>query len=256
MGREKTYYIGELLGQGQFGKVYRAFTQIPGESVAIKMIRRSKFLKNEKLQQLLQREMAVLGEFTHQNVIKLQQLVVEKQEVSIVYEYCQGGTLEDRLPLPDQEVLPIFTQLIEALLQAEQRGIIHRDIKPANILFKDGKVKLADWGFSRLLQSGETTCSFIGSPAYMAPQLLKGEEYTQKADIWSLGVVLFETLTGTCPWKSNSIAALCQEIKKNKLNLQAEKGISSFWKGIITDILTISPQSRPSYTSIKTRLAQ
>lgn len=135
----------------------------------------------------------------------------------------------------------IFTQLIEALSQAELRGIIHRDIKPANILFKDGKVKLADWGFSRLLQNGETTCSFIGSPAYMAPELLKGEEYTQKADIWSLGVVLYETLTGTCPWKSNSIAALCQEIKKNKLNLQDEKKISSFWKGVITDMLAISP---------------
>lgn len=99
-------------------------------------------------------------------------------------------------------------QMIDAMSHAEQIGIIHRDIKPANILFKEGKIKIADWGFSRLLGDGETTCSFIGSPAYMAPEVLKGEEYTIKADVWSLGVVLYETLTGRCPWRSSSVNSL------------------------------------------------
>ena len=66
-------------------------------------------------------------------------------------------------------MLPIFEQVLEGMCEAERRGVIHRDLKPANILFKKGKVKVADWGFSRLLEDGETTCSFIGSPAYMAP---------------------------------------------------------------------------------------
>lgn len=102
----------------------------------------------------------------------------------------------------------ICVQIIDAMLEAENKFIIHRDLKPANILFKDGKVKIADWGFSRLLENGQTTCSFLGSPAYMAPQALKGEDYTQKADIWSLGVVLYESLTGVFPWKSSNIGSL------------------------------------------------
>lgn len=99
-------------------------------------------------------------------------------------------------------------QMIDAMSHAEQIGIIHRDIKPANILFKEGKIKIADWGFSRLLGDGETTSSFIGSPAYMAPEVLKGDEYTIKADVWSLGAVLYETLTGRCPWRSSSVNSL------------------------------------------------
>ena len=99
----------------------------------------------------------------------------------LIYEYCEGGTLEDRITLKEKELLPMFCDMIDALAHAEKNGVIHRDIKPANILFKNNRIKLADWGFSRLLEDGETTNSFIGSPAYMAPEVLKGEEYTIKA---------------------------------------------------------------------------
>ena len=87
--------------------------------------------------------------------------------------------------------MPFLIQIADAMAEAERRGVMHRDIKPVNILFQRGSIKIADWGFSRLLAEGEMACSFIGSPAYMAPEVLKGEEYTIKADIWSLGVVIY-----------------------------------------------------------------
>ena len=142
-------------------------------------------------------------------------------------------------------------QIIDALCQAEQQGIIHRDIKPANILFKNGGIKVADWGFSRLLESGETTCSFIGSPAYMAPEVLKGQEYSLKADVWSLGVVVYETLVGFCPWSSKSINSLCSEINKKPLGYPRGTEVSKKMQKIISKMLHINPESRPTFKEIK-----
>jgi serine/threonine-protein kinase ULK/ATG1 len=200
--------------------------------------------------------MLILTEFTHENVIKLLEMVVEKQEVYIIYEYCEGGTLEDRIPLPEKDIQHIFLQMVDALLEAEEKGIIHRDLKPANILFKEKKLKIADWGFSRLLQNGETTSSFIGSPAYMAPEILRGEEYTLKADVWSLGVAIYETLTGSCPWKSNNISSLCHEIKKTKISFPPELNLADFWKNIITEMLSPSPSNRPTCRELKLKFSK
>jgi serine/threonine-protein kinase ULK/ATG1 len=92
---------------------------------------------------------------------------------------------------------------------------MHRDIKPENIFFSYGKVKLGDFGFCKGLKDGEYMAkTMLGSPIYMAPEVLKGERYTIKADIWSLGVVLFEMLFGVCPFRSNSIAMLITTINK------------------------------------------
>ena len=109
----------------------------------------------------------------------------------MVYEYCEGGSLEDMLPLPHSKALSIFTKIIQACSLAEKSNILHRDLKPANILFKGGEPRVADWGFSRYLREELTATSFVGSPAYMAPELLNGSEYTNKADVWSFGVMLY-----------------------------------------------------------------
>ena len=87
----------------------------------------------------------------------------------MVYEYCEGGDLEGKIPLPDKDLLGIAKKIISACLFASKFSIIHRDLKPANILFKNGKIKVADWGFSRFLKEENNAESFIGSPAYMAP---------------------------------------------------------------------------------------
>jgi serine/threonine protein kinase len=179
---------------------------------------------------------------------------VEKLDVYLVYEYCEGGTLEDRITIEEHHFMAYLGQIIEVLCIAETKNIIHRDIKPANILFKDGKIKVADWGFSRLLEFGETTCSFIGSPAYMAPEVLKGEEYSLKADVWSLGVVAYECLFGVCPWSSKSIGALTNEISRKPLHFPQEMAISKTTQKILSTMLNVDPLGRPTFKEIRNML--
>jgi serine/threonine protein kinase len=95
---------------------------------------------------------------------------------------------------------------------------MHRDLKPSNILLHDGKIKLADFGFCRLLKNKEEMAkTMLGSPIYMAPEILKGLDYSSKADIWSLGVVLFEMLFGYCPFEEKSIAKLIMLLEDQPL---------------------------------------
>lgn len=113
-----------------------------------------------------------------------------------VYEFCNGGTLEGVLKkqkiLAESQALEIFKQLLKAFQILNSYNIMHRDIKPDNILFHNGDVKLGDFGFCKnLVNNNDMTATMLGSPIYMAPEVLKGEPYTSKADIWSLGVVLF-----------------------------------------------------------------
>ena len=119
--------------------------------------------------------------------------------------------------LPEPIALVIFRQLLEAFKVLNKFNIMHRDIKPENIFLSDGKVKLGDFGFCKGLKPGEHTLrTMIGSPIYMAPEVLRGEIYTTKADIWSLGVVLYEMLFGVAPYEANSIASLAELIKSRE----------------------------------------
>lgn len=130
-----------------------------------------------------------------------------------IYEYCNGKTLEAKLKeenkIPEGEAMRIFRQLLEAFKILNKYNIMHRDLKPDNIFFHDGNLKLGDFGFCKtLMTQDDMTSTMLGSPIYMAPEVLRGEIYTVKADIWSLGVVLYEMLYGVCPFESNSIAKL------------------------------------------------
>jgi serine/threonine protein kinase len=105
--------------------------------------------------------------------------------------------------------LHYFNELLNAFRMLVKNNIMHRDIKPSNILLNNGIIKLADFGFCKPMKDGKDLAqTMLGSPIYMAPEILKGEIYTMKADIWSLGVVLYEMLYGFCPFEERSIARL------------------------------------------------
>lgn len=123
--------------------------------------------------------------------------------------------------LKEEEALVIFRQLLEAFKELNKNNIMHRDLKPDNIFFSEGKVKLGDFGFCKMLEMNMAQ-TMLGSPIYMAPEILKEEIYTLKADIWSLGVVLFEMLFGYCPFESSSISQLINVIKDNELKIPKE----------------------------------
>ena len=111
-----------------------------------------------------------------------------------VYQFCNGGTLEGQLRkgvIPEKQAFLIFKQLIDAFQCLNKYNIMHRDLKPDNIFFNNGVVKLGDFGFCKSLEKANMTKTMLGSPIYMAPEILRGEIYSTKADIWSLGVVLY-----------------------------------------------------------------
>ena len=129
--------------------------------------------------------------------------------------------LQKKKVLIEKEALVIFRQLLEAFKELNKNNIMHRDLKPDNIFFNDGKVKLGDFGFCKMLEVNMAQ-TMLGSPIYMAPEVLKEEIYTLKADIWSLGVVLFEMLFGYCPFESSSISNLINVIKDTDLRIPKE----------------------------------
>ena len=141
----------------------------------------------------------------------------------LIFEFCEGGTLEDKLvkegKFGEREALKFFDMLIGSFRVLNPINVMHRDLKPCNILFdKEGILKLADFGFCKQLRGKyEMTKSIVGSPIYMAPELLQGRYYGTKADIWSLGVILYELLFGKCPFEENSIPALLDVIKRKSL---------------------------------------
>ena len=180
------------------------------------MIELDKFESIGKLAELTKNQIQTLRELEDNlNVVKFVEMIKSGNYVYLVYQFCQGGTLEDlireRGHLPEKEALGIFRQLINALRSLHEHHILHRDIKPNNIFFKSGHLKLADFGFCKKLRSADDfTQTSLGSPLYMAPQILNGDVYGSKADVWSCGIVLFQMLFGYCPYGHCNIKEMLQ----------------------------------------------
>ena len=194
-----SYKLTHTLGEGTTGKVKLGYHTQTGEQVAIKIISKSSFSKQPKLQQKVQREIALMRLVKHPNILRLLDVLESNRHLYIVLEYAPQGDLFDFLVsrrfLPENVALDFFRQIILAVEYLHSFGICHRDLKPENILL-DGstRAKIADFGFARYTKSSlaETSC---GSPHYAAPEVIKGTQYDGKAaDIWSCGVILYALL--------------------------------------------------------------
>ncbi|CAD8183930.1 unnamed protein product [Paramecium pentaurelia] len=206
------YKVHEQIGQGEFGKVYRATNLLTQTVVAIKSVDVAKFNETPKLLELSMQEIEVLQKLQHcPYVVKFIELIKMTHQYHFVYEYCSGGPLDKLLLLQghftERKSLEIIYQLIQAFKVLRENSIIHRDLKPSNILIHNGIYKLADFGFCKPIKN-DVTATMLGSPIYMAPEVLRGLSYNSKADIWSLGAVLYELLIGKCPFEEKSIAKL------------------------------------------------
>jgi serine/threonine-protein kinase ULK/ATG1 len=180
-------------------------------------------------------------------------MIKSKSNCYLVYEYCNGGTLLGLLrreqKLEERKALLIFKQLLEAFKVLNKYSIMHRDLTPENIFFTEEgesgtqgveskRLKLGDFGFCKGLKPDENLAkTMLGSPIYMAPEVLKGESYTTKADIWSLGVILFEMLYGYCPFESRSIASLINTIETQSVQVPANIPVSERTQTLIKRML-------------------
>jgi len=173
-------------------------------------------------------EVGILLRLRHQSVVKLYETFETKRHMLLAMELCAGGDLlnyvRKRKKLDEVSCKVIFRQIIQGLGYIHRKRILHRDIKLDNILLDgNGNVKIADFGVSKLVRPGDVMHEQSGTPAYIAPEILKEEGYAGfKADIWSAGVVLYAMLCGTVPFKASNMKELHKMIIKGKYHLKEE----------------------------------
>ena len=152
----------------------------------------------------LKREFLVHHKLKHPHIVRLIDMVETKNNIYIVQEYCQHKTLEnvpfsstqiikERKKLSEADSIGCIKQICMGFTELVKKGVIHRDLKPENILISENKLKIADFGFAKdILTQKQLMTSIVGSPIYMAPQILMAEKYTSKCDVWSLGIIFFQ----------------------------------------------------------------
>ena len=207
--------LGEL-GQGAMGIVYKARDPLIDRVVAIKTINLGLALdEKEEYEGRFYQEAKAAGRLNHPNIVTIYDVGKSGDVAYIAMEFLQGRELRDIMNdgglLPVDQVLDIVAQVAQGLAYAHEHGIVHRDVKPSNIMVvRDGHAKITDFGIARMASSAVRTQTgmVLGSPKYMSPEQVMGKEIDQRSDIFSLGVMLYEMLTGQAPFNGENVNAI------------------------------------------------
>ncbi len=204
------YQINELIGMGGMANVYKATDLLENRTVAVKVLR-DEFLGNEELVRRFKNESKAIGLLSHPNIVRVFDVNFSDTVQYIVMEFIDGITLKQYIdavkPLSWKDAVHFIVQILRALQHAHDRGIVHRDIKPQNImLLEDGSIKVMDFGIARFSRSETRTITdkAIGSVHYISPEQAKGDITDAKADLYSVGVMMYEMLTGSLPFESET----------------------------------------------------
>jgi serine/threonine protein kinase len=217
------YQVTGLLGQGSMGVVYQGFDPLIERDIALKVIRIPPWMSDEEVQEYRERffrEAKAAGKLQHPNIVTIYDIGTDDRTglPFIVMELVRGETLKNRIQreggLPWPTMVHIVRQVAEALHFAHTHGIVHRDIKPSNIMVtKSGLVKITDFGIAHMPASELTrTGQLLGSPSYMSPEQVLGQRVTHRTDLFSLGIVLFEGLTGQKPFQGDTFSQITFKI--------------------------------------------
>ena len=216
------YRIVARLGAGAFGEVYRAHDSVLGRDVAVKRIKLDAFVEPaalEDIKQRFSREAQVAARLRHPNIVITHDIVQTPAMSFIVMELVEGRTLQallaERGRLPLGETIGLVAQVAAALDHAHASGVVHRDVKPANIMIEPGgQLKVMDFGIAKLETGANLTStgSIMGTPNYMSPEQAKGLRVDGRSDLFSLGCVLYECLTGTKPFQGESVSVILVKI--------------------------------------------
>ncbi len=217
------YEIVEEIGRGAMGVVYLAKDPLIGRQVALKTFRVAYAVKDEELQQFrsrFMREAQSAGILSHPNIVTIHDVVQESEEGAtfIAMEFVRGRTLKDMMqaaePMERAFVVDVISQIADALDYAHSKGVVHRDVKPANVLITpEGRVKITDFGIARVDTSNLThEGQLLGTPNYMAPEQILGRDVDHRADIFALGVVLYEALTRRKPFQGENLTVVSHRV--------------------------------------------
>ncbi|KAG9405422.1 hypothetical protein AC1031_003311 [Aphanomyces cochlioides] len=210
------FRLVETIGRGSYGTVHKAINLSSGAAVAVKVISKDRLIRNPQERASIEKEIETMRvaveqyENGHPNIVRLLATKESKASIFIVLEYCAGGDIsfyikQSARGLSMAQTRNYMSQLASGLQFLRQQHVIHRDLKPANLLLSSKnlasqKVKIADFGFARNLANECMAESVVGSPLYMAPELLDYKSYDAKADLWSVGIILYEMVTKSHPF--------------------------------------------------------
>ncbi|KAI9299144.1 kinase-like protein [Neoconidiobolus thromboides FSU 785] len=293
---ERNYEIQDEIGRGSFATVRRGYNLKTNEQVAVKIIHKNKL--EGKIKQSMEDEIMILKKLKHPNIVSLIEVERRDNEILIIMELCALGDLSDYIKKGKKQIGTkgpggglneiIFRHFLKQLASAfrflRKNSLIHRDLKPQNILLSPPKeelfnhdsteasnlinslpqLKVGDFGFAKYLPTQSMTDTVCGSPLYMAPEVLLGFSYDASADLWSIGAVLYEMITGGPPFSAKGTSDLLRVIKngKNIINFPGEKltdNVTSFTrprqtipediKSLIRSLLIQEPENRISFSN-------
>jgi serine/threonine-protein kinase len=214
------YQIVSELGRGSMGVVYHGFDPVIGRTVAIKTMLTEGLTSQEfrEFKARFQREAQAAGVLSHPNIVNVFDYGEDSGILYLIMEYLEGKSLERLIEeqgmLPIETIIPMYDQVCSALDHAHQHSIVHRDIKPANIMILDnGSVKVTDFGIAKMMSMGMTQAGqVLGTPNYMSPEQVKGRQIDGRSDIFSLGIILYELVTGEMPFGGQNITTVIYKI--------------------------------------------
>ena len=246
------YQLFETLGVGATSRVARGFDPMIGRPVAVKLFP-SDLAQGEARDRFL-REARVVGQLSHPNIITLHDMGIEEstQTPYLVMEYVEGLPLDrvlEKGTLPFPRACAWIAHAAEALDVAHKRGVIHGDVKPANILITtDGKVKLTDFGMARVAKRDGGDSPLLGTPAYWCPEQIMGRPQDARSDLFSLGVVLYEMVTGTKPFSADTLQGVCNRVLSSTVTAasQLQPSVPASFDEVIVSCLAKNPDTRLS----------
>ncbi|EGR32431.1 protein kinase domain protein [Ichthyophthirius multifiliis] len=248
--------LDNIKGSGSCGRVYMGFQTKNQKKIVIKCILLS--AKNEITDSILT-EINLLRKLQHQNIVKFIDAKKTKDAMYLMLEFCNEGTLEDYINaynLNEEQIQDLFKQICSAFKYLYDNDVLHGDVKPSNILLHNGQCKLADFGVSKNVYRNQENITHRGTQKYMAPQIINGNSYTSKCDIWSLGVTLYFMFFKEVPWENISNDATFRStilsfnfqefIKQNTLS----RKLSDFSINLLNQMIVVNEDQRISWPDL------
>lgn len=248
------YEFKQSIGQGTFGKVKLAIHSLRKENVAVKILNKKQIEKKNEMN-LVQRELDIIPNFNHINLIKVHHILQDENNFYIVMDYCENGELFDYIVkkhrLSEEESSNFFYQLINGVEYIHNCKIVHRDLKPENLLLTKNKtLTIIDFGLSSEFDGKNLLSTKCGSPSYAAPEIIKGYQYNGfKTDIWCCGIILYAMICGYLPFEGDNNKELFKNILEGQIDFP--NYVSSAARSLILKILTSDPDERIDIEGIK-----
>jgi tRNA A-37 threonylcarbamoyl transferase component Bud32 len=252
------YKVTKEIGRGAMGIVYQGYDPKIDRIVALKTIRKDRLAESRDVEDLVmrfQKEARAAGKLVHPNIIIIYDTGEDEETAYIAMEYIEGDTLENLIQkgirFPMEKIIDVMDQICDGLEYTHRQGIVHRDLKPSNImLVKGNRVKITDFGISKVVGAPSSPFTqagiFLGTPSYMSPEQIGGRKIDGRSDLFSLGIILYQLLTGEKPFVANTISTLLYKIvnKEPAPPSRIDSSIPSRYDEVIAKALAKDPDKR------------